>query len=133
MIEQANVFIKNKFVNCGSNDIQVTLKRADGSTEFQTTIAAGQTADPILLKNREVSLVIKAPDALEDLKKADIKVWSGVDLSVISSSADGEWKWTLKILSNDLPPEVPTTVNVTAGDGENHVAPEQPENSRSKI
>ncbi|MCK4761656.1 MAG: hypothetical protein KAW12_05605 [Candidatus Aminicenantes bacterium] len=119
MIEQANVFIKNKFVECSPKDIQVTLKRADGSDESQTTIASGQTGNPILLKNLMVSLVIKAPDALEEIKRADIQVWSGADMSVVSSSAGEKWKWTLKLLPNDLPPEVPTTVNVTVGDGEN--------------
>lgn len=118
MIEQANVFIKNKFVNCEDpKDIQVTLEPAGGTQPI--IIAAGQTGDPILLPNLETSLVIKAPDSIEDLKEVDIQVWSGVDLSVISSSTNGEWKWTLKILTNNLPPEVPTTVNVTVGDGEN--------------
>jgi len=59
------------------------------------------------------SLIVKAP--IGDRIKCPLFVKAGVPLAVSYSISPTEFMWTIKIEPNDLPPEVPTTVNVTIG------------------
>jgi hypothetical protein len=107
MAEQADVFVKNKFEN--ERDIVVTRVLPDES-RVNTTIAYGNEEKfPSLVP--EESLIINVPDG-EDTKNWPIVVRSSIiDLKVTHSSTN----WTFRIIPNDLPPEVPTTVNITPG------------------
>jgi hypothetical protein len=107
MAEQADVYVKNKL----TDGIQVIRKLPDGSSDYEVTVAGGDE-EKIYLGGTEVSLVVKAPEGT-DTKNHSFRKRSDVDLSVACSRTDSNW--TMKILPNDLPPDVPTTVNVTIG------------------
>jgi hypothetical protein len=105
MAEQADVYVKNSF----KSDIVVTRVLPDESSE-DTTIASGNEEKFPLLVSEEL-LIINVPHG-EDTKDWSIVVRSSIiDLKVGQSSTN----WTLRIMPNDLPPEVPTTVNVDVG------------------
>lgn len=108
MAEQADVYVKNNL----TGDITVVRKLPDGSSDLSITIANGNT-EQIYLAGTDVSLVIHAPEGV-DTKDHPLGVKSGLDLAVSHSRTDS--RWTIQIVPNDLPPEVPTTVNVSAGD-----------------
>jgi hypothetical protein len=106
MANQADVIIKNNFANVGGIKVlklKETATIADGSNER------------IPLPGPEVALVIQAPEG-KDTKFCMLKVQSDVDLSVTASRTNSTW--TLQIIPNELPPDVPTTVNVSVGDDE---------------
>ncbi len=105
MAEQADVYVKNDF----EEDIVVTRIPPSGSG-VDTTIANGNEKKfPLLVP--EESLIINVPDG-EDTKDWPIVVRSSIiDLKVTHSTTN----WTTRIVPNDLPPEVPTTVNITPG------------------
>jgi hypothetical protein len=110
MANRADFLIKNVL----TDDITVFRKTPDGSIDFDITIANGNE-EMIPIAGPEVSLVINAPEWV-DTKDCPIKVKSYVDLEVLYSRTDSNW--AIKIIPNDLPPDVPTTVNVTLGDDE---------------
>lgn len=107
MAEQADVYVKNNF----SGDITVTRKLPDGGSDLEVTIAHGNE-EQIYLAGTDVSLIIQAPVGV-DTKDHPLGVKSGLDLAVSHSRTDSNWR--IRIEPNDLPPEVPTTVNVEAG------------------
>jgi len=107
MAEQADVYVKNKF----SGDITVIRKLPDGSSDLNITITYGNT-EQVYLAGTDVSLVIQAPEGV-DTKDYPLVVRTGLDLAVSHSRTDSNWR--IRIEPNDLPPEVPTTVNVEAG------------------
>lgn len=111
MADQADVYVKNKL----TNDIHVARKLSNGSIDVEETISNGNT-EQINLGSTDVSLLITPPGGT-DIKDCYICVRPDVDLDVKCSRTDS--KWTLKILPNSLPPEAPTTVNVTIGEDEN--------------
>lgn len=112
MAEQADVYVENKF----QGSIVVTRKRPDGSSVDATIsneVNENEKKFPLLVP--EESLIINAPEGF-DTEDYPIVVRSGIiDLKVTTSRTN----WTIKIVPNDLPPEVPTTANVNVGeDGE---------------
>ena len=108
MAEQADVFVKNKFES--ERDIVVTRVLPDESRE--DTIIANGDEEKFPLLVAEESLIINAPDGADTENLHLIVRSSIIDLKVTHSSTN----WTLQIIPNDLPPEVPTTVNITPGD-----------------
>lgn len=110
MADRADVYVKNAFLE---GDIGVTRKLADGTIEYQTTITNGEE-EMIHLAGPEVSLVIGAPQG-KDINECHANVSSDVDLEVSHSRSSSTW--TVEIAASDLPPEAPTTVNVTVGEG----------------
>jgi len=107
MAEQADVFVKNLF----EDDINVIRKLPDGATDMNSTVSKGEE-DRFYLAGTDVSLTIGVPKGV-DLKGHPIMVRSDVDLAVLCSRTDSNW--TIQIVPNDLSPDTPTTVNITAG------------------
>jgi len=104
MAEQADVFVTNSF----QSDIVVTRVLPDKS-RVDTTIANGNEEKfPLMVP--EESLIINAPDGKDERLYIVVRS-SIIDLHVRYSTT----KWTTRIIPNDLPPEVPTTVNVNVG------------------
>lgn len=105
MANQADVVVTNKLL---SGDLEVSK-----SGNVVTIAVDGNERIPLLSPNEE--MVLTAPEG-KDLKYCPLEVKSDVDLSVTISRTDSTW--TLKIIENNLPPDVPTTVNVTPGEEE---------------
>jgi hypothetical protein len=51
-----------------------------------------------------------------ELRDCFLKVKTDVDANAVHSRTEG--KWTLNIITNEIPPDVPTTMNVTVGHDE---------------
>jgi hypothetical protein len=108
MAEQANIFVKNLF----TNPISIHRKLANGNYDLDLSINHGDEGE-IFLPDTTVALVIKAPTGV-DTKNSPITVKSSIiDLGVLCSQV--EENWLIRIIENKLPPEVPTTVNITVG------------------
>ncbi len=112
MANNADVNVENVF----SNAVTINVKRVlqDGSSDQDVNIVQNE-AKQVHLPNPDVKLLIQAPVGI-DLRDCVLKVKADVDLETKHSRTDS--KWTLKIIPNDLPPDVPTTVNVTVGQDE---------------
>jgi hypothetical protein len=108
MADRADVYVKNVL----PGDINVIRKLPDGSSDLNTTIAY-EGEEMIPLQGTEVSLIINAPEGV-DTKDHPVNVKSDVDLDVSCSRTDSNWN--VKIVPNDLPPDAPTSVNMTMGD-----------------
>lgn len=107
MAEQADVFVKNNFV---TEDITVKRILPDEIVTTTTIGYGGEVKFPLLVP--EESLIIIQPEGKNPEEWA-LKVRSSIiDLAVSPSSN----QWRVRIIPNELPPEVPTTVNVTVGD-----------------
>jgi hypothetical protein len=108
MAEKADFIVKNLL----TGDINVIRKLANGSSDLEVTITNGNE-EQINLDGLDVSLLIEAPGGV-DTKDCPFNVKSDVDLSVSCSRTDSNW--AVQIAPNDLPPDVPTTVNVNIGE-----------------
>lgn len=109
MANNASVNVENVFSDSVTINVQRMLQ--DGSVDLNVTIPQNE-ARQINLPNTDVKLVIAAPQGM-DLCNCNLKVQTDVDLDNNYSRTDGTW--TLQIIPNNLPPDVPTTVNVTVG------------------
>lgn len=109
MANNANVNVENVF----SDNVTINVNRVlqDGSSDLIETVAQNE-ARQIQLPSTDVKLMITAPQGM-DLCDCHAKVQTDVDLGKTYSRTDGTW--TLQIIPNNLPPDVPTTVNVTVG------------------
>ena len=108
MAEQTDVYVKNNL----NGDISVFRMLPDGNSDLSITITNGDS-EQVYLAGTDVSLVIHAPEGV-DIKDYPLGVRTGLDLAVSHSRTDS--RWTIQIVPNDLPPEVPTTVNVNVGE-----------------
>ncbi len=108
MADRADVNVKNVL----ADEINVIRQLPDGSSDVKTVIA-GRNDEQVHLPGPEVALLIKAPVGM-DIKECPIKVKSDVDLTVSHSRTNASW--LIKILPNELPLDVPTTVNVNIGE-----------------
>ncbi|HLP44425.1 MAG TPA: hypothetical protein VK186_28285 [Candidatus Deferrimicrobium sp.] len=108
MAEQANVFVKNLFTDA----ITVFRKLPDGNNDLEKRIPHGNEEE-IILPGPTVAMIIHAPNGVDTQNSPIVVRSSIIDLAVKCSRTDGNW--TIKIIPNDLPPEVPTTVNITVG------------------
>jgi hypothetical protein len=111
MADQADFYVKNKSAGAA---ITVSRKLPDGSTDLTTTIPVG-SSEKIYLGGTDFSLIINGPTG-KDTKSLYLGLKSDVDLDVSCCRTDSIW--TIKIKPNSLPPEAPTTVNVTVGTNE---------------
>lgn len=112
MANEAEVNVKNVFT--GSETINVKVKEQDDSISKDTDIAQNGEGSFQLLST-DVKLVITAPAGM-DIRDCLLKVKTDVDLDVVHSRTDSNW--TFKIIPNSLPPDQPTTVGVSVGQGE---------------
>jgi len=110
MANKADVIVRNVFFD----SVQVVRTVPDGTNDLDVSLDMG-VQEKIILPDTETALSILAPDGL-DVKEAPIKVKSDVDLNVSHSRTNSSW--TFKIEPNDLPPDTPTSVNITLGDTE---------------
>jgi hypothetical protein len=117
MAENAEVIVKNRLRVEG--DVKVSRKLPDGKTDFNAAIAWHKKGK-VVLPDPDVSLIIAAPAGM-DTRDCPITVLSDVDLIINYSRSKSFWQ--MRIDPNDLPPQVPTTVNVNIGEDE----PEPPE------
>jgi hypothetical protein len=108
MADRADVILKNSF----GETIYVVRKLPDGTIDLNTMVASG-SEEQIHLPSPEVLMQISAPEGI-DTKDHLFNVKSDVDLAVSHSRTDSFW--TLQIVSNELPPDTPTTVNVNIGE-----------------
>ena len=108
MADRADVIIRNELVG----DIKVVRKLPDGSSDLEVTITNGNE-EQVHLASTEISLCIEAPEGV-DTKECPFHVTSDVDLAVSCSRTESNW--IVQIIPNDLPPDTPTTVNVTLGE-----------------
>jgi hypothetical protein len=107
MISKADVIVRNQW----DYVVDVTRMLLDETSDTYNTIAP-QNEDTINLPSLTTSLVITPPDG-QNIKECPIQVKSDVDLQLLYSRSNK--KWTIKILPNDLPVDIPTTMNVTVG------------------
>jgi hypothetical protein len=111
MANQADVNVKNVF---SDKTINVKRKLQDGSIDLEVNIAQN-SEEQVQLPSPDVSLIISAPDGM-DLCDCLLKAKTDVDLETKHSRTDGNW--TFNIIPNQLPPDTPTTMNVTVGHDE---------------
>jgi len=108
MAEEADVFIKNRI----GEQITVTRTYQGGSTP---TPIADENEEGFLKLVPEQSLVIEIPKE-RDMNENPLIITTRItDLRVSCSTDATVNRWVITIFPNDLPPEVPTTVNITAG------------------
>lgn len=109
MINNAIVKVKNASKD---KSIRVVRKPTANTTDYDKTLTA-KSQENIDLLSTDVVLVIHSPGGM-DLKECWLKVDAAVDLEIGYSRSNSAW--TFKIAPNNLDPEVPTTVNISAGD-----------------
>jgi len=109
MAEQADVFVKNNL----TDTVVVQRKLANGTIDLTENVAPGTVSPRIPLIGLDVFIIINAPAGV-DTKTCPFKVRADVDVTVACSRTDSYWK--LQIVPNSLPPDAPTTVNVSVGD-----------------
>jgi hypothetical protein len=109
MANNADVTVKNVF----SDNVTVNVKRRlqNGTIDQEVDIAQDE-AKQVHLPSTEVALVVTVPEGM-NLRDCFLKVKTDVDVETIHSRTEGNW--TLKIIPNDIPPDAPTTMNVTVG------------------
>ncbi len=109
MANDADVTVKNVF----NENVTVNVKRRlqDGTVDKEVNIGQNE-AQQLRLPSPEVALLITVPGGM-NLRDCFLKIRTGVDVDTVHSRTDGNW--TLKIIPNDLPPDIPTTMNVTVG------------------
>ncbi len=107
MADRADVFVKNVL----TDDIKVIRNLPDGTSDFEIAVANG-IEEQVHLAGPEISLRVDAPEGL-DINTCPFNVKSDVDLAVSCSRTNSNW--TMRIVSNELPPDSPTTVNVSVG------------------
>lgn len=112
MANKTDVTVKNIFKN--NETFQVKRLLPDGNSEFEVKITQGEVK-MVSLPSVDVALVIQAPVHM-DLRDCPIKVQSDVDMEIRLSRTQANWTFT--IIPNELPPDVPTTTNVTVGQDE---------------
>jgi hypothetical protein len=114
MANRVDVYVRNGLTGSMQGDVNVIRQLPDGSSDLQATITYNNT-EQIHLPSPDVSLVINAAEGV-DIKDYPFHVVSDVDLEIQHSRTDSNW--TVRIIPNELPPEVPSTTNVTLGEEE---------------
>jgi hypothetical protein len=110
MANQAKFRINNKSET--SIDVQAKRILPDGNSDIEKTIAQYDSKE-IDLPSTDVSLVIDIP-GVTDTKLYYLKAKSDVDLEILCSRTNANW--IIKIVPNELPTGIPTTVNVDLGE-----------------
>ena len=110
MADQAYVYVRNNL----TGGIDATRMLPNGSAASTTTIGSA-ALEKIILLGPEEWVVVTAPAGV-DTKTCVMSVKSDVDLDTLHSRTRSNW--TIKIVANELPPDTPTTVNITLGEDE---------------
>lgn len=106
MAEQADVYVKNDLTGA----IGAVRYLVGGGSDLDITIASG-IKEKIFLPEPGVLLAITPPNG-NGTEGYSFDVTA--DESIISWSTESS-RWTVEIIDNSVPPEVPTTVNITVG------------------
>lgn len=109
MANKADVNVKNVFND--SVTVNVKCRLQDGTIDKDVDIVQNE-AVTVHLPAPGVALLITLPGGM-DLCDCFLKVETDVDVNAVHSRTEGNW--ALSIIPNDLPPDVPTTMNVTVG------------------
>ncbi len=109
MIYRADAYVRNNSNLIDTLNV-VSMHRY---TKMQETTVNHGNVVRIPLSGPEVSLIISAPGDT-DTKRCCIMIESDVDLDMVYSRA--ERNWTIKILPNELAPDMPTSINITISD-----------------
>jgi len=109
MANQADVFIKNKFKPEHSFKFKHLLP--NGSVNSEGTLPVTEE-EKFFLPDTQSKIIVDPPPGF-NIKDCWFSVKGMVDLNIVYSRTDNNW--TINIIPNDLPPDVPTTVNVTMG------------------
>lgn len=110
MANKADVLVRNLL----PHEINVARNLPKNRRDLETTIAKGNK-DKFHLPSLKESLTINVPkDKEKNTKDYPIKVKSDVDVTVTYSRTDSHWK--IRIESNQLSPDTPTTVTVDVGE-----------------
>lgn len=107
MAEQADFHVRNMV----PGTITVTRILPQPADPENTTIESG-SVEPFPALNPQESLIINLPSG-KDTSEWPLGVRTSITDLTVSCS---ETSWTIKIVPNDLEGEVPTTVNINAGD-----------------
>lgn len=107
MANRADAYVKNVL----TGNINVMRKLPDGTIDLEVSVAPG-IEEMVPLPSPEISLVVNAPSGM-DIKYCRMNVKSDVDLAVACSRTNSNW--AMNIIPNDLPPDIPTTLNVEVG------------------
>lgn len=110
MANRADAYVRNVL----AEKIRIFRKLKDGENDLELNAAQGEEVK-IPLPSTEESLVICAPPG-QDCRNYKALTKSDVDLEIIYSRTDSCWR--IKIIPNNLPSEIPTTVNITIGQEE---------------
>ncbi len=110
MANQAYVYVRNTL----EGGITASRRLPDAS-EASITNVGKEVKEKLTLLGPDEWIVIRAPEGM-DTRNCFLKVRADVDLETVHSRSDS--MWTIKIVPNRLPPDAPTTVNVTAGNDE---------------
>jgi hypothetical protein len=105
MAVQADVHVKNMIPG------QITVTRIRPGGPEDTTIDNG-SVEPFPALNPQESLIINVPEG-KDMSEYPLGIRTSITDLKVSCSPN---QWTVNIFANDLDPDVPTTVNITAGD-----------------
>jgi len=108
MANRADFFVRNYL----EDNITLTRQLPNNTDEMALKVLP-KDQEQIHLPDPEVSLVISAPKGV-DTKDCPLLIKSDVDLSVTHSRTTSNW--IIRIIPNELPPTVPTTVNVDVGE-----------------
>lgn len=92
-------------------EIYTARELNDGTRDSEAAVTFTNDSK-INLAGLEYSLLIKPPEET-DIKKFPITVTSDIDLTITYSVSQGHYR--VKIIPNDLVPDVPTTANVNVG------------------
>lgn len=110
MANRADVLVKNML----GEEAGMVCSLSGGPITSECRPALG-IEEKMHLPSPEATLIIKVDKGL-DLKNCPLTVRSNVDLTVLFSRTESSW--TFQIVPNELPAEIPDTVNVTVGDDE---------------
>ncbi|MCP4153856.1 MAG: hypothetical protein GY757_39380 [bacterium] len=108
MADRADVVVKNVLKGNVIGDVRVIREHPDGTEITVAPDGEGQ----IHLPDPDAIIRIDAPKGV-DTKECHFKVQSDVDIAVTHSRTHSFWK--IQIISNELPPDSPTSVNVNIG------------------
>jgi len=106
MAEQADVYVKN---NLGQS-IGAARYLPGGSSDLELSISS-ETQEKIFLPEPGVSVVISPPNG-DGTSSYPFEVEADEGLVEWTTASD---HWTVQLRENSLPPDTPTTVNVTVG------------------
>lgn len=108
MISNADIYIKNNFCKA----ITVSRERNGHQMGMTLTLNSGDYKRIPLLEPKSF-LTINAPEGI-DARSCYVKISSDVDIQLKYLRTKS--KWTVRILTNELPPDVGPSVHIEIGE-----------------